>query len=187
MPAKAGFQTWPRVLWPWIPGNDSVYSAGEARLRQATHAEPMDGEQATRFTLAMILAAHRPRHRRDIGDIEVVAAEGEAGRRLDGKADDAIDHARGIETHEAPRVDFDAPDIALFVDRSVVRKAAKLVEARERAARAHFARRDVVVIGVDRSSTGIREIQGSPVGAPARSVRADDPVVGLVRRQVGSD
>ena len=63
----------------------------------------MDGEQAARLALAMILAAHGPRHRRDIGDIEVGAAEGQARRRLDGKADDAIDYAGGIEADETPR------------------------------------------------------------------------------------
>src|ERR1700677_1138694 len=83
-------------------------SSGIARLRNAFNAETMDGEQPTKPGIAGIYALPRRdrmglhvvnhadaglSHRRDIQDVEVWAAEHQAGQRRHGKFDHAVDAA----------------------------------------------------------------------------------------------
>ena len=67
--------------------------------------------------------------------------------------------AHGIEADQAARIDFDAPDVAFFVDRRTVRKAAQLLEAREQASRTHVPGRRVVVVRVDRAAAGVGKVE----------------------------
>jgi hypothetical protein len=49
--------------------------AGEAWLRQSADAEAVNGEDAAGFSFSVILIANRPRHRGDVGDVEIGSAE----------------------------------------------------------------------------------------------------------------
>src|SRR5215470_9024290 len=122
----------------------------------------------------MVLAVHRPSHRRDVGYIEIRAAECQACRRLNRKPDDAVDDAERIETDQPAGINLDAPDISFLVDGRAMRKAAQSLEARKHASRERLAGGGVIVVRINHEAAGVGEIERAPIRTPARSIGADN-------------
>ena len=124
-------------------------------------------------------------HRGEIGHVQVVAAEHDAGDGLGRHRHAAVHGAVRRVAHELARDDLRVPEIALLVDGGAVGDTGLVVGVGEDPLVGDRAGLDVVIVGVDLLHVGIGVIEGLVVGAPARPVVADDATLQLMHGEIG--
>src|SRR6266853_2520992 len=174
-------------------GSPRSSSAREPRLGQAPYPEPGDAKQTPREELRLCFLGEalvrgrvlHPRHRRDVDLVELVPAEDDAGDVPDRHADAPLDRAVGRVAHQVARDQLRVPYAALGVHGRAVGDAGIVLERGEEPLVRRRAGLEVVIVLPDLVLEGVGEVEGLVVGAPARSVRADDSVVDQGHGEIG--
>src|SRR5439155_4966469 len=162
-----------------------IDSAREARLGNAADSEAGDAEKAPREELRLRFprepAVRRrvlhARHRGHVDLVELLPAEDDAGDVPHGHADAPLDAPVGRIAHEVARDQLRVPHAALGIDGRAVGDPGIVLERGEKPLVDGRAGREVVVVGPDLALEGVGEVERLVVGAPARTVGADDAVI----------